>query len=1437
MENDGPAGRAGAEERIAQLDRARTILTGIDRAIIRIPDRQKLLDEVCRVAVEVGGFKLAWVGMVAPDGSVEPVARAGAAGYLEGIRVVTGDEPEGRGPSGTAIRENRPVVIEETDRDPRMIPWHARLRQFELRYCAAFPIRIAGKVAGSFQVYAPKAQFFDEQEVGLLTQMSDDVSFALTAICDLAARKQAEDELHEASELNRQMIASAKDGISVFDREFKYLVFNPAMEKITSTPASEVLGRCIFEAFPFLQETGLMKRLEQTLAGETCAELELLLHPPHTGRPIWISDTCSALRNAHGEITGGMSIVRDITERKGTEDALGRSETKFRTLYNSTCEAVMLLDAKGFFDCNPATLAVFGCATAEEFLSMHPADFSPMSQPDGTDSRTLANRQIARAMEKGSCHFEWLHKRADTGAIFPADVLLSAMELDGKRVLQATVRDITERKRAEERIAKLNRARAILAGIDRAIVRIPDRQKLLDEVCRVAVESGGFKLAWVGMVAPDGTVQPVARAGATGYLDGVRVVAGDEPEGRGPTGTAIRENRPVVIEEADRDPRMIPWHDRLRQFGLRYIAAFPIHIAGKVTGSLQVYAPTAHFFDEHELGLLTQMSDDVSFALTAISDLAARRQAEDALHDAVELNRQMIAGATDGILVYDCDLKCLIWNAALEKLTETSASQVLGKRLFDVFPFLLQTEIKERIARTLAGQPCHEVEILLHPPHLGRPVWISDTLSAIRNARGEIIGGMSIIRDITARKQAEAALHEASELNRQMIASAKDGISVFDREMKYLVFNPAMEKITSTPASEVLGKRIFDAFPFLQATDLMKRLEQTLAGETCAEQEVLLHPPHTGRPIWISDTCSALRNARGEIVGGMSIIRDITDRKQAEGRIAKLSRVQTIMASIDRAIVHIGDRQKLLDEICRVAVEEGGFKLAWVGMAAPDGTVRPVAKAGATEYLDSGRVVVHDVPEGHGPTGTAIRENRPVVVEEADQDPRLSPWHEHLRKFGMRYIAAFPIRIAGKVVGAFQVYAPQANFFNENEVRLLTQVSNDVSFALTAISDLAARKLAEEAMRRSEHNLTIFFNQAPVGLVWLSADGLILRANQAQLDLLGCPAQGYLGHSFTEACVEPAQGSELLERLAARKKVRHFRLALRCKDGTVRHLLVDAVSFLAEAASFWKDSHFRYSSIFLRDITDMVKLEREILQAGERESRRIAQDLHDGLGQLLAGTAHMAATLQKDLAAKSRPEARRLDRISKLLCEAIAQARSLSHGLHPVEPESNGLMAALEFLAARTKSLFQTECHFTCRQPVLIPDNAVATHLFRIAQEAVSNAVKHGRPRRIEISLTGTPERIQLAIRDNGAGLPARLRKNSGMGLRIMQYRAGMINGSLAIQNESGGGAAVVCTVPLPGAVVLKRHTGDGAPGPRPGSPASPAAVLKRRTQAARKEN
>ena len=175
-----------------------------------------------------------------------------------------------------------------------------------------------------------------------------------------------------------------------------------------------------------------------------------------------------------GVVRGAVATFFDISERKRAEIALARSEMKFRMLYDSTGDAVMLLDQRGFFDCNRAALVMFGCATVEEFCAKHPADLSPPQQPDGSDSMLRANQQIATAMERGSNRFEWVYRRADNGREFPVEVLLSALELDGKPVLQATVRDITERKQNEQQIHQL-------AFFD-ALTNLPNRRLLLDRL-------------------------------------------------------------------------------------------------------------------------------------------------------------------------------------------------------------------------------------------------------------------------------------------------------------------------------------------------------------------------------------------------------------------------------------------------------------------------------------------------------------------------------------------------------------------------------------------------------------------------------------------------------------------------------------------------------------------------------------------------------------------------------------------------------------------------------------------------------------------------------------------------------------------------------------------------------------------------------------------
>ncbi|MDZ4403611.1 response regulator [Prosthecobacter sp.] len=213
---------------------------------------------------------------------------------------------------------------------------------------------------------------------------------------------------------------------------------------------------------------------------------------------------------------------------------------------------------------------------------------------------------------------------------------------------------------------------------------------------------------------------------------------------------------------------------------------------------------------------------------------------------------------------------------------------------------------------------------------------------------------------------------------------------------------------------------------------------------------------------------------------------------------------------------------------------------------------------------------------------------------------------------------------------------------------------------------------------------------------------------------------------------------------------------------------------------------------------DRQRLEREILQISEREQQRIGRDLHDDLGQQLAGLSILTTVLTRTLAGRAAPEVPAAAKISDLLKEAVAMTRRLARGLHPVAPEPDGLVSALHDLAARMTGLFHIDCQFDCPTAVQVNDNTTATHLYRIAQEAVSNAVKHGHARQVRIGLSSDAETLTLTVKDDGGGISGLDPQRQGMGLRIMHYRADMIGARVSIANQTSGGTCVTCTLPMP---------------------------------------
>lgn len=216
------------------------------------------------------------------------------------------------------------------------------------------------------------------------------------------------------------------------------------------------------------------------------------------------------------------------------------------------------------------------------------------------------------------------------------------------------------------------------------------------------------------------------------------------------------------------------------------------------------------------------------------------------------------------------------------------------------------------------------------------------------------------------------------------------------------------------------------------------------------------------------------------------------------------------------------------------------------------------------------------------------------------------------------------------------------------------------------------------------------------------------------------------------------------------------------------------------------------------DVTERKRLEKEILSISDREQRRIGQDLHDGLGQQLTAIEFMAQSLKSDLVGLKDSHPELLEQITQIsigLREAITHTRALAHGLTAFMLDASGLQAALAELAERTNAIARVRCRFLCPAAVLLQDSETAGHLYRIAQEAVANALRHSGATNIMLSLTAGEGQVVLRISDNGKGLPASRQAGQGIGLQVMRHRANAIGAELTLESKRGKGVSVICTL------------------------------------------
>ena len=577
---------------------------------------------------------------------------------------------------------------------------------------------------------------------------------------------------------------------------------------------------------------------------------------------------------------------------------------------------------------------------------------------------------------------------------------------------------------------------------------------------------------------------------------------------------------------------------------------------------------------------------------------------------------------------------------------------------------------RELLRRVRAGEGQRSCEVRLLGPGQG----LCDALvkaSPAANEAGPTRSCLLAVTDVTDRKQAEDALRESEERMQAALAAAHAIAWELDLAGGVLLESGPVEEFFGKPAGFRHGTdaAFFESIHPEDRAEVRAQVARAVQGtgsDHSVEFRVLLPD---GAVRWVASSGSIERDAAGRPVRLRGICRDITARKQAEAALARTHRALRVLAEGNHALIRATNEQELLHEACRIAVELGGYKMAWVGYAEHDArkSIRPVAQFGvAKDYIVRATVTWADTRNGRGPAGVAIRTGRPCACRDVAKDPRFAPWRREALKRGYASALALPLLPAPDFMGVLAVYAAQPVAFADSEVQVLQQLANDLSFGIMA----------------------------------------------------------------------------------------------------------------------------------LRGREDRRRLERQVLEIGESVRLRIGQDLHDGLGQSLTGIHYLIGAVQQALVRKGAPEAAELQRIGALVGQSVGEAHALALGLFPVELGKSGLAAAMQELAAQTQDVFGVSCRFRGRTTVRLADESVARQVFRIAQEAVNNAVKHSKGKAVEIRLSRRQGRLVLTVRDTGRGMPRRVSRTAGMGQRIMKYRADTIGALLRIESARGKGTTVTCVFP-----------------------------------------
>lgn len=405
---------------------------------------------------------------------------------------------------------------------------------------------------------------------------------------------------------------------------------------------------------------------------------------------------------------------------------------------------------------------------------------------------------------------------------------------------------------------------------------------------------------------------------------------------------------------------------------------------------------------------------------------------------------------------------------------EPFAAWLVGKTDFDTYPEAHARdayEDEQEIIRT-GRRLANKLEKATLPD--GKSIWWLTTKLPWRDKDGNIIGTFGVSKDVTAIKQAEAALNQERLLLRAVIDNLPDFVYAKDKQGHFVLNNLVHAKALGAESPQAMrGKTDFDYFPRESAEQFFvdeQRIIETQEPILDQEQHYAAQS-NGGDQRWYSISKVLWRDDGGNVLGTVGITRDITDRKRANEELRQLNRALKTLSKCNEALVRTMDEAGLLAKICQTVTETGGYQLAWVGFAEQDTnrSVRPVAWAGTqATYIKQLRVTWADNEHGRGPAGTAIRTGQPSFFTHLAERADFVPWQKEALSHGFDACIGLPLKADNKTFGVICVYSSRPDAFNATETALLKELADDLAFGITTLRNRAERKQLEEQLRQSQ---------------------------------------------------------------------------------------------------------------------------------------------------------------------------------------------------------------------------------------------------------------------------------------------------------------------------------------------------------------------------------